>query len=511
MGYKEKYRTDDSWWNEKKTTYLPPPEWLQKIMDAVPAINEHVSVELSGAMPVFNAKPGDVGVVFWHEEDGKTIIPVGLIYRDGKHCSFAYHPEYAADPDTQPISHTLPKDKLVHTQHDVEEHGIIPFFDNLVAEGWLGMHQTNALYVSYGIDHELPLYKSVENFKNKDHGRPEERFLRLLDFGRGFHGAVSIVDITASDERLKQEEASLEEALSSSASIGGGEPKALAVKDENGFHIAQHGETTTHIVKFTNKQTPDSWWPLNNIQNEYLNIIASQQLLPEDDVIEAELAEWQPKEGQRKAGLFIKRFDRNEKGGRIHFEEALQVLGATAENMNNYAFADLLEIGKKLDIPNSGEILFKRTLSAWMLGNADGHAKNYAVWNRDGKWSWTPGYDLERTNNQLSPDGEPMDAIPMRIGHKKFSLSDIGAKEIFLLGKELELSADETKRLIDHVRSHIPRMKEAIESLDNPLITNDDKQAFHEQFDNREKGLFAGLEVAYQQAKAQERRSALGG
>src|SRR5438128_8359645 len=85
----------------------------------------------------------------------------------GGRCVFTYDKTYLDGEGRVAIAHTLPVSEARH----VSERGLHPFFDNLVAEGWLRNAQARAL----GVD-------------------PEKRIALLLGFGRDLAGAVSVED-----------------------------------------------------------------------------------------------------------------------------------------------------------------------------------------------------------------------------------------------------------------------------------------------------------------------------
>src|SRR6266852_9056303 len=84
----------------------------------------------------------------------------------GGRCVFTYDPTYVAEARPT-IAFTLPRRAEPH----VSEQGLHPFFDNLVAEGWLRNAQARALKID-----------------------PGNRFALLLAFGHDCAGAVSIID-----------------------------------------------------------------------------------------------------------------------------------------------------------------------------------------------------------------------------------------------------------------------------------------------------------------------------
>ena len=58
--------------------------------------------------------------------------PVGTIKEDGDQIVFTYLPEWLAQPDAVPVSLTLPLRAEPYVSH-----GLHPFFENLLPEGWL--------------------------------------------------------------------------------------------------------------------------------------------------------------------------------------------------------------------------------------------------------------------------------------------------------------------------------------------------------------------------------------
>src|SRR4051794_6482297 len=122
---------------------------------------------------------------------------VGELRQDrGGGCVFTYDPAYI-ESGGQPIAHTLPVTPAPYRH----EHGLHPFFDNLVAEGWLRSAQARAL----GSD---------------------DRFQLLLAFGRDCAGAVRIEDPDPLVEpRLELGDPESGAALASRASLSGIQPK----------------------------------------------------------------------------------------------------------------------------------------------------------------------------------------------------------------------------------------------------------------------------------------------
>jgi serine/threonine-protein kinase HipA len=209
----------------------------------------------------------------------------------GERCVFTYDPAYleAGHPS---IAFTLPRQASPH----ICERGLHPFFDNLVAEGWLRDAQARALKVS-----------------------PDERFALLLAFGHDCAGAVSILDPAPLVEpSVDLGDPTAMAALTSRASLSGVQPKLLAVRDGRSYRPARRDESSTFIAKLPSG-------PLRDIvENEYLTTAACRALLPDDEIAEVEIANL---EGVHERALLVKRFDRLPSGAKRHFEEFNQLLG----------------------------------------------------------------------------------------------------------------------------------------------------------------------------------------
>jgi serine/threonine-protein kinase HipA len=69
--------------------------------------------------------------------------PVGVIEEDSGQTTFTYSAEWLARPDALPVSLTLPLRAEPYVSH-----GLPPFFENLLPEGWLLDVTTKKLKIS---------------------------------------------------------------------------------------------------------------------------------------------------------------------------------------------------------------------------------------------------------------------------------------------------------------------------------------------------------------------------
>jgi serine/threonine-protein kinase HipA len=458
-----------SWWLKNKSNYVFDPKWFEAFASQDPRLT----------LP---QEPGKMGVVFWHEPDGQTILPVGIIFKDGEDCLFCYHPDYVDSPDTKPISLSLPKRKEPFLYNN--DHLMVFYFDNLVAEGWLGLLQRNACHKASGAN---DVVNSVKDFELDDDG--DERFRRLLAFGRGFHGAVSVVDVALPDKVLRQEEDDVHNSLLSGASVGGAQPKILAIKRGNHFHVAERDDISTHIAKLRQ----DTKYP-QILQNEYLNILATRALLPQDETVEAEMGAMEVTPGNIDIALFIKRFDRTSQEGRIHFEEALQILHKPSAMKYDFSYRDLAEVARPLVGDEGVRRIFKRVLAQFLMGNSDGHFKNFAFWQKNGGWDLTPNYDLVTDEGFKATDPDYDLKTPLFIHGRKYDIRGLNPQRLLELGEEFGLNATQVKAAVDELRARIAEVKRNIMEDSEPLVEEAHKRKFCEEMDTRVEHMFGSFD-----------------
>ncbi len=147
----------------------------------------------------------------------------------GERTSFIYDPSYL-DAGHPAIAYTLP----LRPEPHIGQAGLHPFFDNLVAEGWLEGAQTRLL--------------------NK---RAARRFELLLAFGQDCAGAVSVIDpepSAISQALMDMDDPKQVAILRGRASLSGIQPKLAAVERNGKLRPACVGELSTHIVKFRSLQ-----------------------------------------------------------------------------------------------------------------------------------------------------------------------------------------------------------------------------------------------------------------
>jgi len=346
-----------------------------------------------------------MAATLWGKVYYNNVYAGELRQEPGGRCLFTYDPAYleAKQPE---LAFTLPRQTAPH----VCEQGLHPFFDNLVAEGWLRNAQARALKID-----------------------PSNRFALLLAFGHDCAGAVSVIDPAPIKEpMLDMDDPATAAALVSRGSLSGVQPKVLAVKDGKKFRPARRDETSTYIAKLPSGTLRDL------VENEFLATAAARALMPDDKTVEAEIA---PLEGIKDKALLVRRFDRLPSGTRIHFEEFNQLLGRrSGDDKYDAAYEDILSF--ILKTPGSTQVdvwrLYRRILVCILTGNTDAHLKNFAMLHTPDGLRLTPAYDLVAA--ALYPDYQTL-ALSIG-GAANLTLGNIKPKHIAALGKAAGLTND---------------------------------------------------------------------
>ena len=329
----------------------------------------------------------------------------------GGRCVFIYDPAYLAAKRAA-IAHTLP----LRPEPHICEQGLHPFFDNLVAEGWLRNAQARAL--------------------NAD---PANRFALLLAFGRDCAGAVTVIDPAPLREpAIDFGDPAIAAALTSRASLSGVQRKLLAVKDGRRFRPARGDEASTYIAKFSSGTLTDI------VDNEYLTTVASIALLPDHDIVAARIGALDGIEGK---ALLVRRFDRLPSGAKRHFEEFNQLLGRrSGDDKYEGGYEDMAHFIRTVPgcTPVDALRLYQRILVCLLTGNTDAHLKNFAMFHTPDGLRLTPAYDLVAA--ALYPDYRTL-ALAIG-GAANLAITSVKPKHLVALGGAYGLDAAHVVRIV---------------------------------------------------------------
>lgn len=342
--------------------------------------------------------------------------------------SFAYDPTYL-NAGKPAIAHTLP----VREAPYISAAGLHPFFDNLVSEGWLRVAQARALGIN-----------------------ADDRFALLLAFGHDCAGAISIRDPDPlPDLQLDRADAESIAALTSRASLSGIQAKLMVVKAPRGYRPAGPRETSTHIAKLNSGQLPSL------VELEYLTSLATQRLLPEEEVPAIEIS---AVGDVAEDVLIVERFDRLPKGGKRHFEEFAQLLGVKAADKYVGNYADMARFVRNTPGTAAAEVerLFRRLLACLLLGNTDAHLKNFSMFHTTIGLRLTPQYDLV-----ASAYYKQFQTIALEIAKvRDMRLGDLEAKHVMGMAEDFGLSEATLKLAVKDIQSRLDDAKAAIEKSD---------------------------------------------
>jgi serine/threonine-protein kinase HipA len=373
---------------------------------------------------------------------------------DGR-FAFNYDQEYLAAGNPA-IAYTLPlqMDTLYNAG------GLHPFFDNLVAEGWLANAQARALGVG-----------------------GDDRFARLLAFGHDCVGAASILDprprtLPRLDAGSPEEIA----ALANRASISGVQPKLLVVKTDRGYRPAGPSEASTHIAKLPSGSLPGI------VELEYLTMIAAAELLRPDPIAQIEVAAVAGLPGRC---LVVRRFDRLPDGSKLHFEEFNQLLGRPSEAKYDGAYSEMasfMRANPRCEVADA-DLLLRRVLACILLGNNDAHMKNFGLLYVGSSMRLSPIYDFVAASLYSGYDSAL--ALRMGPGTNPRRVSAISAKNVEAMAKSFGFGRG---ALLQAVRDLGARLDAAMNAVhESPHGTTLRKASLAEYMRKRWNGTFSSI------------------
>lgn len=405
-----------------------------------------------------------MAITLWGKVYLKNIYAGQLKEEPGGRCIFVYDPSYL-ESGQPAIAHTFP----LKREPFISERGLHPFFDNLVAEGWLQKAQARSLGIN-----------------------PDSRFALLLGFGHDLAGAVSVEDPEPQDRKqLEHADKATIAALLGRASLSGIQRKLLVVKDGKSYRPVGPDEISTHIAKLKSGNLADL------LELEYLTTQAVRALLPGDDVVDMEIVSLS---SIKEEALIIPRFDRTDTGKRVHFEEFNQLLGKYSGN-DKYegAYEEMGEFILRTSscIPAEADRLLRRILACLLVGNTDAHFKNFAMFHiRDGL-RLTPAYDLVASSYYAE-----FQSIALYVaGNRNLTIGLLKPKHLLRLAARFGVS---NEALVSAIEQLGKRLLHALAVLENANVGSKNlRKKLQEKMEKRWKGSFAltGRRLSKKQGK----------
>lgn len=376
--------------------------------------------------------------------------------RDKEAYIFSYDRKYLQDKGL-PISYTLALSEKAY----ICKNNLHPFFDNLIAEGWLEKAQSRLL------------------------GKVKaNRFDLLCAFGFDCIGAVSVFpefDIVFNQDSVdinSKKELSL---MTSRASLSGVQAKLGVVKKGKKFYPCVERELSSHIAKFA------SMGHANIVVNEYLTGIALSSILNKDKLANMKISYV---EGISEEALLIERFDRNFNGEvkKIHFEEFNQLFNQSSDDKYNGSYESLADFidNEKSCMPLEKVKLFERIIVGFLIGNTDMHMKNFAMLYTEGGLRLSPNYD------QVCAYLYDYKNIALEInGAYSLALGNLKAKHILNLAKTFGILETTLLHSLKKIEGNIGKAITNIEKASVPSSNKELKTKIIEIMEKRWQGTFA--------------------
>jgi serine/threonine-protein kinase HipA len=233
------------------------------------------------------------------------------------------------------------------------------------------------------------------------------------------------------------------------------QPKFLAMRSAAGYRPARAGETSTYIAKLPSSQIAGV------VELEALTTVAAGALLAGDRVVEIDVA---GVEGISGLCLMVKRFDRTPEGGKIHFEEFNQLLNLPAEAKYDGAYSDMAAFLRQNPrcAPADIDYLFRRVLACILLGNNDGHLKNFGVLYEGGRMRLTPVYDFLAV--ALYPEYNSVLALRIGRGANPRDIGGLGPKHVEELAKSFGLGRGALLEAVRDLGTRLDAAEEAVKA-----------------------------------------------
>lgn len=337
---------------------------------------------------------------------------------------FTYATDWA-----EPIACSLPPTQREHEWRQ----GVHPFFQHLAPEGWLREQQARVAHIA-----------------------EEDDFGLLLRYGADCIGAVG-VKRTA---EAAADDAPITEATANPGhTVSGIQRKLLVTKQANGaFAPAAADGLAPYIAKF-NSERLDTL-----VRNEALSLRWSAAILGKDEVTDFKLGTVAT---INEPALVVTRFDRLADGNKLRLEDFAQILrkprGRDFAGKYDAAYEDVAAVIRDHSVrPEIDQARFFRRLVVFVLvGNCDGHLKNFSLLETEAGLRLSPAYDIVNTAFYDGFDQQ----LALSIDGKKPNLDDVTKETLVAFGLSIGLS----QRAIDQVFNDLAtRVKRANNILQPP-------------------------------------------
>jgi serine/threonine-protein kinase HipA len=309
---------------------------------------------------------------------------------------------YKADWSKGDIACSLPATQREH-EWPV---GLHPYFQHLGPEGWLREQQARSAHI-------------VE----------EDDLGLLLRYGADCIGAVGVRPPTGSSDLPAITEAT----TNPGRTVSGVQKKLLVTRNaENQFVPASATGSAEYIAKFNS----DSLTSL--VRNEALSLRWTATVLGEKEVT-AFTTKYVAAVDE--TALIVTRFDRKPDGEKLRLEDCAQILakpkGQDYAGKYDAAYEDVAEIIRRHSSRAQIDLLrfFNRLIVFALIGNCDGHLKNFSLLETPDGLRLSPAYDVVNT---AFDDGFDQ-TLALSFAGKKIDLEAANAALFRSFGKDIGL------------------------------------------------------------------------
>lgn len=385
-----------------------------------------------------------------------------VTYLGGERTVFAFTDGYVNDPNRSTLSLSF---KDIHgdliTDHRAYQMKLMPFFSNLLPEGYLRKYLAEKAKV-----------------------RADREFFIMWVLGRDLPGAVTVEPADGEawppldDTDLDDGESPDVHENAMRFSLAGVQMKFSAVTDTSGgLTIPVRGVGSDWIVKLPSHEyrgVPENEFSMMTLARmvgisvpaiDLVDVTSIRNLPPGVDRLGAK-------------AFVIERFDRAQDAERIHIEDFAQVYGVFADRKyKNASSANIAQvIASETESRDVAEFI-RRLIFNTMIGNGDMHLKNWSLIYPDGR------------HPRLSPAYDFVSTIPYTIGDQaalnfsrtkrfdelnKDELDHLAAKAA-LPPKLVSSTAQETVSIFmerwNEEKAHLPIHSDVVETIDAHLKT----------------------------------------
>ena len=328
-------------------------------------------------------------------------VQVGVLVREaGGRFRFLFAEPYAemSNRPTLSLSYEAAPGELMSLAPRAYAGRLPPFFSNLLPEGPL---------------RDLLIRRARVP--------PSDEFALLRALGEDLPGGVRVIDPGAEagiatdppDQHEQDEPGTILR-----FSLAGIQLKMSAVlKTDGALTIPAGGVGGDWIVKWparTMDSVPENEFTMMTLAGEIGIPVPEVRLVALGGVagLPEEMGEWTER------GLAVRRFDRRERGVRVHMEDFAQVFGKFPERKyEDHSYANIAAALAVMTADGREEAMafVRRAVFSALIGNGDAHLKNWAVLYEDpARPTLTPAYDLVSTIPYL-----PRDRLALGFGGSK--------------------------------------------------------------------------------------------